>query len=438
MKNIFHKIALLLIATLLLSHCGGMTGANGNSSKSSGGDDTLTSPKSGITGGTETGTTETGTAGLKVNSKNLSEKIQAAAGALVPNIKSSGILNSSVSKSLSKLNYGSKSDWSKYLEKDRINILIDIFGDPDEWPQVVTKLRVLMRGVANTVEQIFGYDSSNTCHGGKKLEDSSQVTIPFFGKIDNGTVKDRAFDCFTTQGSSDIVYGIDASGVGRIAIMSDITDKNTESVATRGSKKQIQQIAFVTFGEKTESRTTVVYIDIQYAQFTQYSGADNIYGTGDEVDFKSRSRITGRVGLDDDWKPVFATGDFRVTKFDRGINTDKSRWASGTKYGGRGSFDDDAYFLFTIDSNMNPLVNLQHDFCIQADETGKTLPDQVGDKFCKDLEKKFAWGDTKLPFDLNPDLNKIYENNELYERNDTDLIADDRGNFVIPVYKTTK
>ncbi|MDO8493847.1 MAG: hypothetical protein Q7S68_00720 [Deltaproteobacteria bacterium] len=437
MKNsAFGKIVLLLLATFWLHACGGTSGGSNSNLSNDSGD--VTSPKSGLIGGTETGTTE---GGLQVKANSLSTKLNAAAGALIPNIKASGSVSSSVSKSVAKLTYGSESDWDKYLEDSRRYHLTDIFGDPDEAPGVVTKLRVLTKSAAKTVEEVFSYDPSLTCFGAKKLNEGKTISIPFFSKLDNGSTKNNAFDCFLDNygGHTDIIYGIDDDGVGRIAVMQDETMDNTDTndASLRGDYVQYQSIIYITFGEQEESKVTVVYIDIQYAQFTQYSGADNEYDTGDEIDFKSRSRITGRVGLDDDWQPVFATGDFRVTKYDRGINGDGGHWSGGTKYSGRGSFDGDAYFIFSIDSNMSPLVNLDHNFCIQQeDETGATLPDDVDSDYCEDLEEAFAWGNIKLPFPLLPDLEKIFVDNDYYNINDTDLIADDRDNFVIPTYKT--
>ena len=102
----------------------------------------------------------------------------------------------------------------------------------------------------------------------------------------------------TEEDSETTVYGENSSGTLRIAIMSDTSETNTEEVATRGDTRRIRSVTYATYHEASESSETVGYLDLQYAQSTDYNGVDDAFATSDDVIFKSRSRIVGRVIFD--------------------------------------------------------------------------------------------------------------------------------------------
>lgn len=418
------KKSFLLPILLLLNGCGGLTTTTStegdglseklqiqNKEEKS---ETGKTEKGKAHGGTETGSTESGT--IKMSLSDLGEKMKVVGSALLPNINGSGAVASEsvgVSKSIS---YATESDWSKYLQPDRIYHLTDIFGDPKNTPGPVTRIRVILEAISKDAERTFGYDPDITCVGGEVLLEGKKIELPFFGVVPNGTSKNPAFDCLVRSREDIAIYGMDEEGVGRLAVISAKKWSNDAQPDERGHFVWRYNISFITFAEKAEDGQDVITIDLQYAQSTKYNGIDEEFDTSDDIYFKSRSRVTGRVALDADWNPILAAGDFKITKYDRGPTPEGRHYVDLTKVAGRGDFDGDAYFLFSIDSSASPLINLDKIFCLRGDPEGGVLPKQVASSFCAALEDGF--------------------DNAYFEGNNTDLISDSADNFIIPDYQT--
>lgn len=382
-------------------------------------------------GGTETGTTN-----------GVAARIEAAGDALIPSLDASGISEqaSLPAPFLRKAVDGTADDWETYLDPDNAYVLTDVFGSPDETPAVVTKIRVLLEHLAGNVQTVFSQDPLYLCEGGTALADSDQIELAFYGLVANGDASNRAFDC---QSGSDviesdddetIIYGEDAAGVVRIATMSDSTSVNTEESSTRGDQKRIMAVNYATYAETTEADGDVVYVDLQFAHGSSYNGVDDEFGTDDDVIFKSRSRITGRVVFDLDGNASVGAGDFTVTKYDESQDAEGNINTTVTKTIGRGSFGQGAYSLFKVDSNVWTLEDLDGTFCIQmpAEDTG--LPTAADSANCTALETAFAWGSASFPFTPAPMLDETFDSKEFFEGDDTDMVANDGSNFTIPTY----
>ncbi|MBI4412614.1 MAG: hypothetical protein HY541_09045 [Deltaproteobacteria bacterium] len=387
----------------------------------------------GDVGGTETGTTESG-----LDTSTIGGKIEATASALVLSVEASDG-DASVSPALRAAVDGTSDEWDTYLEDDNVTVLTDVFGSPDDEVAPVTRVRVLLDDFRNTVEGIFSEDPNIDCTGATALNEGDSLEMAFYDPISNGTTDDRYFDCISEQDEEDshyvTLYGADSSGVVRVASMYDVTGDNIWYPEERGNFLQNLQVVIASYGESEEEGTTVGYLDLQYAQASIYSGLDDdIAAEEDNILFKSRSRITGRVELDADGNPVVGTGDFIVTKYDRGINEDDSIWEITTKTGGRGSFGTGEYSLFTIESDMSSVEDIPGTFCVRMPEDGTELPAYADAANCTALETELAWGEASFPFTLSPDVDATFEDNALFEGDDVELISNTGDNFSIPTY----
>ncbi|MBI2340261.1 MAG: hypothetical protein HYU99_07855 [Deltaproteobacteria bacterium] len=376
-------------------------------------------------GGTETGTTDAG----EIDTTDIGSRIDSAASALVLSVTESDA-NPSESPALKALADGTSGEWDTYLDADNSYVLTDIFGDPDEGFAVVTKIRVLLDQFAQTVDGLFAEDPDVTCEGAEALEEGDTLDIAFYGEISNGAADDRLFDCQSVSEDETLLYGIDATGVVRVVQMSDRTSDNTEGAETRGDTVTIRSVVGSTYGEQEEEGITVAYLDLQYTQATVYNGVDDSFDTSDDVVFKSRSRITGRVELDADGNPALGTGDFTVTKYDESGGV-----VTVTKSIGRGSYGAGDDSLFKIDSNVSSLDDIPGTFCVQMPEDGTAVPAYADPANCTALETAFAWDDAVFPFTLSPDIDGTFDDNPFFEGDDTDLISNSGDNFTIPEYE---
>lgn len=378
-------------------------------------------------GGTETGTTESG----MINTQELGNKIEAASNKLVLAVNNSNI-NASVSSSMSVLIDGTSDEWSIYIDPDNAFVLTDIFGAPDEDPQVVTKIRVLLEEFEISVENTFEEDPDILCTGGVSLTEGDTLEIPFYGEVSNGSADDRFFECLQEEGDQITLYGRDANQVIRLVTMFDTTIQNTDQPDTRGDTRQIKEVIFVVYAEQTEEEEELAYLDLQYAQITLYNGVDDTFDSEDDIIFKSRSRITGRTILDELGEPSEGMGDFIVTKYDKGENSE----AIVTKTFGRGSFETADYSLLNIDSDEDAIEDMEGTFCIQIPEDGSAIPTYADSTNCRELETSYAWTDTSFPFDLSPAIEEVFDEKIFFEGNNIDLISDNGSNFTIPTYET--
>lgn len=407
----FHHMKLIYIISLLILALSGCGGTN-------------------TIGGTETGSTNFDTTGAAA-------KINAVSASLIPQMTSTSDSNITTSFLT---NGGTSTQWDTWLETDNQVYLTDVFGSADDDPAPVTRVRVLLATVQSTISDTLSTDPSIACTGKSTialLNEGATVTIPFFGSISNGDSDNRFFDCIIDEQSTNdslILYGQDGSGVFRMVSISDSTSANSEETSTRGDTTQLKQVFYVTYGETTENNETVAYIDIQYAHSTIYNGVDDIFATSDDVTFKSRSRITGRVTLDSDGNPSIGRGEFTITKYDSGVNEDDSTWNATTRTIGRGGFGNEEYALLDIDSDREELSDASGIFCLQNTTSG--LPAFAEESNCSSYETAVTWNENTFPFVLEPAIEHDFESKSYYNGNDTDLIASDGSNFTIPTYSS--
>lgn len=367
------------------------------------------------------------------------DRVTTVAGALIPAIGSS--TSTSFSPLTRAVSYGDSDDFSTYTSDSNIAYLQDIFGANLSGP--VTQVRVLLSQFSNTLDNVLTLDASAACNVSASavtsagfdtlaaLTDSDSVTLPFYGAVLNGSTGDRRFDCVLTSGAETIVYGQDSTGTISIAHMSLADNTNTESADTRGDTQRLAQIVYATYAEATEDSGTAAYLDLQYAQATLYNGVDGTFGNDDDVSFKSRSRITGRVELTSAGAAAAAQGDFTVTKFDQSPTPEGDPSTTVTRTYGRGGFGNTESALFTIDSTVDAFASIPGTFCIQ--QSGTTLA-RVESTDCTTLETAFAWGSATFPFTISPSIGADYEDKTFFAGDSTDLIASDLSNFTIPTY----
>jgi len=381
-------------------------------------------------GGTETGTTDPS----NVDTTTAAAHIQNAASALVLSIDSAD-LSANMSPALNRyLIDGTSAEWDTYTSPTNGVYLSDIFGSETEEPRVVTKVRVLLDSFHSTVESILANDPDLSCTGSTALTGAtSTIDIAFYGSIANGTSADPFFDCLFTESDATLLYGSDADGNLHLVEMSNSTSTNTEQPETRGDEVSLYQVISGIFGEATESGVTAAYLDLQYTQATIYNGVDGSYGTDDDNEFKSRSRITGRVILDTAGEPTDSAGDFSIVKYDRSPNPEGTPVETITQSMGRGNFLAGGNSIFRINSNVDALVGLDGEFCLLVPTDG-SLPDTDTDTNCTSLETGFAWGSVTFPFDLTPAISATLTDNDFFAGDESELIDDDGSDFTIPTY----
>ncbi|MBU0506504.1 hypothetical protein KJ708_10980 [bacterium] len=425
-------IYFIFVLTILITSCGGGSSA----------------------GGTETGSTNSG-----VDTATLATNFQTVAYELVPEI-SSALVDASLTADLKYVTYGDSDLWSDYLDGNNAYVITDIFGSSDEEPQVVTKIRVLLDSFEGTMSEIFDMDPDMDCSTTAELNEGDTIEVAYYGEIDNGTSDDRYFDCvyeYTSDGDEDsgiisydsvTIYGQDSDGVVRIANMIDSSHETPNYTETRGNTQNILSVIMATYyedkaptssslkyadDEEEDTVASIAYLDLQYNQATLYVGVDETADTADDVYFKSRSRITGRVELDAEGKTMDGVGDFSVIKYDRSINDDDSVWSGSTATMGRGGYSDDEYAIFKVSTDMVNIDASTGDdyFCLEGSES--ELPSPAAESNCTDYETAYAWGNATFPFTLSPEIAADFETKEYFDTDD--LIASDGSDFEMPTYE---
>lgn len=411
---------LFAILFLTLAACGAATDT---SSSDSGGS---------VTGGTETGSTDA----KAVDTSTVATRIDNATSALVLNVDTSS------TEAPSNAQYtvdGTADEWSTYTTLNDGNNLTEIFGPSDNGTGVVTRIRVLVYQFSQRIGDIFTQDPDVDCTGATALTDSSTLTVAFYGELDNGAATNRNYDCFADEtgdmGEQLTAYGRDSSGAIHVAVMTETNTANTEETATRGDTVKISSSAIATYGEADESDTTAGYLDLQFAHATVYNGPDGIFDTDDDMLFKSRSRATGRVTLDDAGEALTGAGEFSVTKFDQSATPENTIHITLTQALGRGDFGTGGYALFKINSTEGGIEDLARTFCIQTPSDGTSIPTAASDATsCDVYETAHAWDDATFPFTLTPAWETAFDDNAYYAGDDTDLISNSGDNFVMPTY----
>lgn len=384
----------------------------------------------GDVGGTETGTTDPG----NVDTTTAAAHMQNTANALVLSIDSTDF-SADLSPTLNRfLIDGTSAEWDTYTSPTNGVYLSDIFGSETEEPRVVTKVRVLLESFHSTVEDILATDSSLNCTGATALSGAaSTINIAFYGSIANGTAANPFFDCISIEDNTTRLYGSDADGNLHLVEMSEETSTNTEQTETRGDEVSLYQVISGVFAEATESGSTAAYLDLQYTQATIYNGVDGNFGTDDDNEFKSRSRITGRVALDPNGEPTDSAGDFSIVKYDRSPNPEGVPIETITQSMGRGDFLAGGNSIFRINSNVDAFVGLDGEFCLLVPSDG-TLPETDTASNCTSLETNFAWGSATFPFNLSPAISATLTDNDFFAGDESELIDDDGSDFTIPSY----
>lgn len=379
-------------------------------------------------GGTDTGTTDPRYSSPS-SALSLGRKIQSAAGALLPEI------SASESSGLSALTIGRENEWERFLNTDGGFLLTDIFGDPNEGFAVVTKIRVLLDQIRREFEYFLSSDPDLSCRGSQVLKETDSLEVAFFGDLDNGDEGDRRYRCLSRSSHwGTVLYGRDSQGVVRLVEMDDKSRVNTEEKATRGNRVRHLHVTAVTVKEELVEENRLIQVDVQYNQATLYSGPDDVYGTNDDEDFKSRSRISGIALLDGSLEALDGLGEFTITKYGRALNPEARPYTTITLTTGRGDFGDQGLSLFRIDTDISKLANLpDRVFCLEqsVDSPGRPLLAAYED--CVDLEEAFAWDETEFTLDLSPVLEPIFIEKDFFGADD--LIENDSSNFQIPDYE---
>lgn len=398
------KIVITLSVLLSLAACGGSSSS------------VLDTADAGDTAGDST-----------LDTANLATHVYSSADALLLSV--AGDSGSSSESAL--LTYSPDGDWTTYTSTENVAYLEEIFGADLSGP--VTQVRVLLDQFSSDLTSLISIDAALDCTGTTALTDADSVEVAFLGTLDNGDAGDRNFDCFSQSSEQALIYGSSSDGVVRIASTSDTTSDNSQEVETRGDQERLMQVVLTSYAEVSESDTNVGYLDLQYAQATVYNGVDDTFGTDDDMVFRSRSRITGRVEYDAEGNAVIGEGDFTVTKYDAASTPEGDPYTIVTQTMGRGSYGDGEYSLFSIDSTVTDFATIPGSFCLQA-SASVAVPEVAASSNCSALETGFAWGDATFPFDLTPSVSATFEDNGYFEGDDVDLIATDGSNFIVPTY----
>ncbi|MBT3181780.1 MAG: hypothetical protein HN337_04630 [Deltaproteobacteria bacterium] len=385
-------------------------------------------------GGTETGSTTP----TPIDADTYSANIESVASTLIPDMNPDGGSESvSVAESI---NYASSEDWDYYALTSKADTLYYIFGDPDKEPNSETKIRYAVRQVANWVDEVLTNDPSVQCEGASNLNEGDTLNIPFFGEIENGSsTENRYFDCiYESEWISDggiikILYGVDESAVLHFVVMTQNEGEvdADESVSVHGTANSGSEIYLTSYSENSDDDGGSAYLDIQYAKLLVYTGDDEELFTDDDFVFKMRSRVTGTAELNADGDPVIGSGDFTVTKYDENLSSDQLEYTMAL---GRGSYDDGDFSIFKMDTSSNPDYDGSQVFCLETDTD--EIPAYADPTNCTGYEDTYAWSDSEFPFNVVPSLEEIFEDKPYYELGDTDLIANDGSNFIIPEYET--
>ncbi len=389
--------------------------------------------------GTTTTTTTTDD-GSETTITELSTNFQNTAAGLVPEVSSGGGSDlSAFSVTYSDANFDALfSTYQPYIA--------DIFGSEDEAPAVVTKIRVLLDSFANSISQLATADPDMDCSftstemgAATTLNEGDTIDIAFLGSINNGSSSDRKFDCQFTDdqgddGESIYLYGSDSAGnIYIVQQQEDLNGVNNEEAETRGTTKTIVQVIYGIYHQESgNGDTTIAQLDLQYAQASIYSGPDDTMSTTtDNVIFKSRSRITGTVSINEDSSITQSSGQFSVIKYDKGNNQDTSTYTAVNQFMGRGNFQAGGSFIFSMNSidNGTPAFSSAPNFCVQQTESLELASSDESN--CTTDETAFPW--SSLNFDISPSLAANFEENALFTTED--LIANDASDFIVPTYE---
>lgn len=358
--------------------------------------------------GSSSSTSTTGTPGT-ISSSNLETSLNSS----VPLISNGSGGSISPLNHLS-ISYGGSSEWNNYITGANVSLLTEIFGSPDVGEATVKKIRVVMDNFINQqMEPASTIDVSNCSSSNSEFNSGlstlvagTSLDIAFFGTISNGTAGNAFFDCLMSLDSATTLYGVDSSGVSHVVTMS--------------SSSTVKQVIWSTYVLYVEEGVNVVYFDVQYAQLTT-----------DTSTFKSRTRLTGRTVLSGSSVSI-ASGDFSTISTDTGTNPQDLSFVLTIQSMGRGNFNSDGDFIFTIASNGGSMTSTATAFCLTS---GASLPSAATSTDCSDFESRYAWGSATFPFTITPSISSTYESNSLFTT--SDLIEDDGSDFVIPTYTTS-
>lgn len=357
----------------------------------------------------------------------LGEKIELTVSCLTPKIDA----NDSESSS-SGLTFGTDEEWETYLGPSNIGLIGDIFGDPDKGFRTVTKIRVLLEQFRDNIDRIVSRDEEMDCAPTTPLSDRDTIDVAFYGGISNGTSGDRHFDCFFEEDGNLTVYGKDSLGNIRIITMSEEIVSNSVDIPARGDAYKVWAVVFATYAERAETDGSFAYVDLQFAHSSQYKGTDGLYGTSDDMTFKSRTRVTGRASPGQCGEDIPGSGEFTSTRFDRmsGAYPPEVSPEGVTKTIGRGDYGPNQFSLFRIDSNEWSVVQIPRTFCLKFPLEESGLPSPSDPANCSAFENAFAWGTIEFPFPFSPSLEASFEEKPFFEA--SDLIGDAGEGFVIP------
>lgn len=374
----------------------------------------------------------------------LSQKIDAAGDALVPDVPGSSSSSLVVPSQQAALTYGTADQWGTYTQPGSLFLLTDTFGPAEGGLGPAKRIRVVLYELKLIIDDILRVDPEFTCPSADfslPFSGGDAVEIAFYGSIGNGTADNRFLDCIrettiTRENQSiDVttLYGLDANGGVRVVTQSDTTGTNTEDVANRGTQSRGHKVIWAVYDEQLESGATVGYLDIQYASWTSYSGPDEIFATGDDGLLKTRTRITGQVTFDASNNADDAVGDFTVTSSEQVANSPPSATRITNKNLGRGSYAPTDDFLFRIEvGGITEVAGSASFYCLEAtDPNSGGVPLYIAPSNCSGFETSFAWGAAEFPFELPP-LETVFENRSFFQ--EADLINDSGSNFTIPNY----
>lgn len=385
----------------------------------------------------------------------LTSRFEKAASALIPQI--STVSTSDLSKlggSAAALTYQTEAEWNEIL-RDLNSQLENIFG-PREGSndRIETKLRVLIHVfAAETVAFILENDPGVTCEGAEVLNEGDTLPIPFYGESGNGIAEDRWFECLYERAEENekesYVYGLTNDGTLRIVRIGEFVWGTLRFKEERGDEGTYKEVVHVIYNEETDGEGITASLDLQVATWINYEGPDrDVTKTTDNVSFRTRSRITGRVAFDAADTVKDAVGDFSATSSEKYPESSATPHtitdADGStqlvvrephsllQTAGRGSYASGGTLLFNIDYNLPSFDGKEGIYCLTVPSSGN--PQYTDPSNCAGLETRFAWGDFAFPFGLTPAIEEAFEKVPLYAEDE--LISDSADNFVVPVYET--
>lgn len=377
----------------------------------------------------------------------LTTRFEKAASALIPQISTVSASDlSKLGSGAAALTYQTEEEWNEIL-RDLDSQLENIFG-PREGSndRIETKLRVLIHVfAAETIAFILENDPGVTCEGAEVLNEGDSLQIPFYGEISNGSAEDRWFECLYES----YVYGLTSDGTLRIVRIGEFVWGTLRFKEERGEEGTYKEVVHVIYNEELEGEGITASLDLQVATWINYEGPDlDVTQTTDNVSFRTRSRITGRVAFDATDTVKDAVGDFSATSSEKYPESSATPHtitdADGStqlvvrephsllQTAGRGSYASGGTLLFNIDYNLPSFDGNEGIYCLTVPSSGN--PQYTDPSNCAGLETRFAWGDFAFPFGLTPAIEEAFEKVPLYAEDE--LISDSADNFVVPEYET--